>query len=105
MGIIINDTITLRSGIEVTNAYAALSVSDISVRKDTPSVNTDSSANNNEVKWVISTEYSIWYKQDEMKKISSLQRDFIKTTYDGGECMFAVLYRAIKAKYQSTSDA
>ena len=59
----------------------------------------------NDSDWIATTTYNIWASKDAASKnLPYIQQDFVKTAYDPKDNPFAVLYKAIKAKYTSTTD-
>ena len=100
MGIIINDTLTLQNGLVVSGVYASLSGMPVNI------VRTSTYMTENDSDWLVTTNYNIWASKDAAsKKLPYIQQDFIRTPYDPADNPFKVLYAAIKAKYQNTSDA
>jgi hypothetical protein len=100
MGIIIHDTITLPNGLKVNDGYAGFSGHHLNVLRlpDTPTT---------PMKWAVQTYYSVWVNKDASdKKMPCLITFPINlTTVDLSQPIFTQVYAAIKANYNSTSDA
>ena len=100
MGIIINDSITLNSGLSVCNTYVSLAQQPISILKTVPYPGEANTA------WIATITYNIWANKDAAAKNKPpLQTDFIRTNIDVNLPVIPAVYTAIKAKYQNTSDA
>lgn len=99
MGIIINDTITLNSGLSVSNTYVSLARQPVSILKTVPYLDEENTA------WIATITYNIWANKSAADTNKPpLQTDFIKTNIDVSRPIIPEVYNAIKAKYTSTTD-
>lgn len=102
MGIIINDSITLNNGINLTGCYCSLYESMINITK-----NND---NNNSKKYRVDTIYTIWANKDaRTNELTCVNRDNISLNLDASQLetdvnIFTLLYNEIKSKYTSYTD-
>ncbi len=99
MGFIINDTITTSSGMEITNAYAAIRSQRMVIH---------GTYNSDNVKtYVVQTSYAIFKdKKSSQDKLQPLETKAVKVILNATQLnsIFAAVYATAKADYRSVTD-
>ncbi len=99
MGFIINDTITLSSGVQVTNAYAAIRSQRMVIH---------GTYNSDNVKtYVVQTSYAIFKdKNSSVEKLQPLETKAVKVILNATQLnsIFTTVYATAKANYRSVTD-
>ena len=99
MGFIINDTVTLSSGVQITNAYAAIRSQRMVIH---------GTYNNDNVKtYVVQGSYAIFKdKLSSQERLQPLETKAVKVTLNATQLnnIFAIVYATAKANYRSVTD-
>lgn len=99
MGFIIDDTISLSSGMEVTGAYAAIRTQRLMIH--------GTYSNDNVKTFVVQTSYGIFKdKKSSQDKLQPLEIKAVKVILNATQLnnIFTIVYAAAKANYKSTRD-
>ena len=107
MGIIINDTITFKNGISLSDCYCSINHNMIRISKN---YEESDPSNSGIKKYMIKCDYTIWSSKDaRINDLNIMEKNKVLLDLDANQLetnvnIFTLLYNAIKSQYTNYTD-